>query len=661
MNKTVSYHENFGVRGADESVSSNLVQRKIGRHHIAFFRASLQGLDIGNMADKYLETGMDLRRAKSTLVWIRDTLRQAALRHGKHREAHLIRLRVAILGPVEAVTKIPTLEDFRAEFDPSGFYTEKELLQAYLEAHPQSVDTQAQKRQRLINRQLEALKWIEPLITADPVRDDWVAAWFDETISKRLLLAKMATLGELMDRIAGVGYRWWVGVPRLGEKGAARVVAWLRGYEASLGALPEQALVPMRSMSTSALVQNRYPCTGIVPLEVFRAPVELDGKEGTNRYPGTPRVDAANDYQAIFAWLATKSGNPNTQRAYQKEAERLLLWAVLERGRALSSLTVEDCATYRDWLSMLGRMDAEEWPYRYAQSIWIGDKGTARHKEGWKPFDGALSAKSVKYAITVVSGLFDWLVQVQYCAFNPWVGVSKTFLVSADTPAPDVEFMRAFTVGQWDYLMSHLDGMPATRQTARLRFVLPFAYSTGMRIAELVDATIGRIYTMPLSDGVGMRWMLKVLGKGGKWRAVPLSSDTIDALRGYLDDRGLNTDILSNPPETPLIASLTSSEPVTTSALSKALGSFFDEVANKIKADGKHIEAKAFERATVHWLRHTCGSHLALSGEVPLNVIQRLLGHASLQTTSIYTDASDENLWRAVERAGQGKSAKRAA
>ena len=90
---------------------------------------------------------------------------------------------------------------------------------------------------------------------------------------------------------------------------------------------------------------------------------------------------------------------------------------------------------------------------------------------------------------------------------------------------------------------------------------------------------------------------------------------------------------------------------VTTSALSKSMNGLFDEVANALKAEGKLIEAKAFERATVHWMRHTCGSHLAISG-VPLNVIQRLLGHSSLQTTSIYTDTSDENMWRTVERAG---------
>ncbi len=639
------------VKTQCDASATSAAQRKIGRHHIAFFRAILQGMDIGQMAEQYLETGMDLRRAKTTLVWVRDTLRQAALRHGKHRAAHLIRLRVAIHATTDSSVATPSLEDFRAEFDPNGFYTEKELIQAYIEAHPKAIDSAGQKRQKLINRQLEALKWIEPLIAADPVREDWVVAWFDETISRRLVLAGLPTIGHLIERISSQGYRWWVSVPRLGEKGAARIVAWLRGYELSLGALPAQSLVPLRSIPAGALTQARQSCTGVVPLESFVIPVDLDGQIGSNRYPGAPRIEAVNDYQAVFAWLATKSGNPNTQRAYQKEAERMLLWAVLERGKALSSLSVEDCAAYRDWLSMLGRTEENDWPFRVVQATWLGEKGVARHQQAWRPFDDALSASSVRYAITVVGNLFEWLVRVQYCSFNPWSAVSKSLTTANSESAPDVEFMRAFSVGQWQHLTDYLSRLPTTRHTVRLRFVLPFAYATGLRISELVDATVGRIYTMPLSDGAGVRWMLKVFGKGGKWRAAPLSSDVVGALQAYFVHRGLNPDITCNPADTPLIASEMGTGAVTTSALSKSLRSFFGNIAQALKDADKPIEAKAFDRATVHWLRHTCGSHLALSGK-PLNIIQRLLGHTSLQTTSIYTDTSDESLWRAVEGTG---------
>lgn len=44
------------------------VERKFGRHHIAFFRAILLGIEMSKMSDRHLETGLDLRRAKATLA-----------------------------------------------------------------------------------------------------------------------------------------------------------------------------------------------------------------------------------------------------------------------------------------------------------------------------------------------------------------------------------------------------------------------------------------------------------------------------------------------------------------------------------------------------------------------------------------------------------------
>jgi site-specific recombinase XerD len=58
------------------------------------------------------------------------------------------------------------------------------------------------------------------------------------------------------------------------------------------------------------------------------------------------------------------------------------------------------------------------------------------------------------------------------------------------------------------------------------------------------------MYTMPLSDGLGVRWMLKVYGKGGKWRTVPLPGTVILLLQEYLVYRGLSSNIMSNPAET---------------------------------------------------------------------------------------------------------------
>ena len=86
--------------------------------------------------------------------------------------------------------------------------------------------------------------------------------------------------------------------------------------------------------------------TAIVPFEKFLLPAELDGSEGRFRAPlHHGLLEAKNDDEAIAAWLATKhdpngTGRTATHRAYRKEAEGLLLWAILEHGKPLSSLTV---------------------------------------------------------------------------------------------------------------------------------------------------------------------------------------------------------------------------------------------------------------------------------------------------------------------------------
>ena len=71
-------------------------------------------------------------------------------------------------------------------------------------------------------------------------------------------------------------------------------------------------------------------------------PHEVDGSQGTFRAPRASCVlSATNDYEAVQAWLSMHEA-PATKSAYRKEAERLMLWAIIERGRALSSLTIED-------------------------------------------------------------------------------------------------------------------------------------------------------------------------------------------------------------------------------------------------------------------------------------------------------------------------------
>ena len=89
-----------------------------------------------------------------------------------------------------------------------------------------------------------------------------------------------------------------------------------------------------------------------VPLDALVIPATLDGRGGTNRAAGRQaQISAANDLDAIRAWLARFTDTKTTFDNYRKEAERLVLWSVVQLGKPLSSLTHEDLLVYQHFLA----------------------------------------------------------------------------------------------------------------------------------------------------------------------------------------------------------------------------------------------------------------------------------------------------------------------
>ena len=105
-------------------------------------------------------------------------------------------------------------------------------------------------------------------------------------------------------------------------------------------------------------------------------PVELNGEQGSNRSPEPPRIHATHDLEAINSWLSLKDDNVKTYQTYKKELERLLLWAVLERGKAISSLNTDDCRAYIKFLKTLTTAD----------HAWVTLEPANKNYGKWKPF-----------------------------------------------------------------------------------------------------------------------------------------------------------------------------------------------------------------------------------------------------------------------------------
>jgi len=103
---------------------------------------------------------------------------------------------------------------------------------------------------------------------------------------------------------------------------------------------------------------------GHLPNEKFVLLADLDGSAGRYRAPLEKCVlMEANDQEAIDAcWHRSGRAHPttegdlsSTERSYRKEAERLLLWSILQRKKALSSLSDEDATAYRTFLPIRRR------------------------------------------------------------------------------------------------------------------------------------------------------------------------------------------------------------------------------------------------------------------------------------------------------------------
>ncbi|MGU4701460.1 site-specific integrase [Burkholderia cepacia] len=408
-----------------------------------------------------------------------------------------------------------------------------------------------------------------------PQPADPVSRWLPPRIARALAAARVDSLAELLvRRTHRTG--WWRPIPELGRQGAHQISEFLAAH-------------PVLVQRAATLIPHEASDSRLVPLGSLESlPADLDGSQGRFRAPhDTCGLAATNDYQAIDAWLSLHE-SAATQRAYRKEAERLILWAIVERGRALSSLTTDEAIAYR---SFLRRPTPRE--------RWIGPS-RPRHSVEWRPFIGPLSARSAAYALNVLSALFRWLVEQRYVLANPFAGVK----IKSHAQRAGLDVSRGFSEGEWLLIRALADGLEwsyswSASAAQRLRFMLDFGYATGLRASELVGATLGDIRR----DEHGDHW-LHVLGKGGKLGKVALPALARSGLDQYLVQRDLPVTPARWNPATPLVASLeedgASIEP---GRLWRVLRRFFVLVADTI-ADERPATAEKLRRASPHWMRH---------------------------------------------------------
>ncbi|RQS64364.1 integrase [Burkholderia sp. Bp8963] len=377
-----------------------------------------------------------------------------------------------------------------------------------------------------------------------------------------------------------------------------------------------------------------------VPIDELTVPAALDGRAGTNRSRADhAQIAAANDLDAVRAWLARFVDTPTTFQNYRKEAERLLLWAVIARGKPLSSLTHEDLIVYRQF--MLAPAPAD---------VWCANGGR-KHPRGdprWRPFYGPLSPASQRQAMVILNVMFSWLVQAGYLAGNP-LSLSRQRMRK---PAPRVT--RHLGPALWQTVKDTIEAMPrddarASLHYARARWLFTLLYLGGLRITEAADTTMGRFFSRRDAEG-RERWWLDVTGKGGRQRLVPATAEMMAELARYRHAHRMPA-LPDAGEDTPLVLPVGHArKPLTRAALHTIVKAVFRQAAERLRAQGDAGEqqARVLEQASAHWLRHSAGSHMA-DGQIDLRIVRDNLGHVSLTTTSQYLHTDDDLRHRETE------------
>ena len=578
-------------------VSRGTVLVRLGRHHFALYRGYLDGVDLRKLYERYIDRGAELstgesnlKAAKALLAWIIDQLAVAARRYGHAPAVRILRMTPENLGAMQA-TDVPDLVQFQEDRDPHQMYSEQELLNLFREEYGAAslgLDRRAQRNRRLRAKQAALLNQLEMQVARDPRLGDDVSSWLDPAIARRLTDVGIRTLEQLVDLIESHGFRWYTKVPRVGIKAARYVVEWLMLPRASGGLGVELSVRSTRSrkqVDTSTLPPTML-VTDIVPIERLAIPAMLNGADGTNRGSGFS-LHGQTDRDAIMTWLARSPTGSSTARTYRKEAERLLLWSVLEIEKPLSSLTPEDCTNYRYFLAHLGRQSETEWSSRFhlAQADWMGPRGIERSSSRWRPFEGPLSTASQKSAYVILHGMMAWMCQINYLANNPL----RKSMVPAVLPVPERN-MPNLTYSDWNVALKFLDGMQHSNQYYRLRLLLLAIYHTGCSLAELASVRRKDIVGFVNSAQANSRVEFLISNNRGVVQRVPLNASMQFEINRHFVHRGYAS-LAEAAVDAPLISATAGSDhqpnrdvSLSANRLYAMVKSFFAKVADEVGA-----------------------------------------------------------------------------
>ncbi len=224
-----------------------------------------------------------------------------------------------------------------------------------------------------------------------------------------------------------------------------------------------------------------------------------------------------------------------------------------------------------------------------------------------------LDGRSIARMLSAWRGFYNYLARDHGCTQNPCIGIRapKSAKRLPDALSPD-EARQLVEVGAGDAL------------AVRDRAMLELFYSSGLRLAELTSLAPDDVN---FADAT-----VRVTGKGGKTRIVPVGSHAATALRAWLSERA----------ELPGL----DHQALFVNRQGRRLG----PRAIQARVQQRGLRQGIAARVHPHMLRHSFASHV-LQSSSDLRAVQEMLGHASISTTQVYTQLDFQHLAKIYDAA----------
>ena len=223
-------------------------------------------------------------------------------------------------------------------------------------------------------------------------------------------------------------------------------------------------------------------------------------------------------------------------------------------------------------------------------------------------YENNVSKSSISRKLSSLRSFYNYLVKNNI--------VENNYFIMVKNPKKDNGLPRLVKEDDIDKMFL----IPDTRTWIGKRnlLIIRMLYATGLRVSELVNIKLNEINILDRT--------IRVLGKGSKERIVVFGNNTKEALNDYIDNGRYKVDIHNSD----------------YLFLNKDGNRLSDRYVRKI-IDDIIFKASIETHVSPHMLRHTFATEMLNNG-ADLVSVKELLGHESLNTTSIYTHVSDDKI-----------------